>query len=238
MHWNQFDYYLHPAGSYFGTKTACRIEHVAYNYVEKTVYIINHSLVAEGARTIDIDLINIAGESIAMKTISVQTVPNTSKKIIAVPGLNSTEDVTFLRLLLSDSEGTVLSRNVYWLSKSLDKLDWDHSTWFYTPISKFADFSALKDLQTASIMVSVGAAASGSSIVTLRNEADVPAFIIRLNLVDGMGKDIVPVVWTDNYVTLWPGEEMKLEVTYDTSLRASVQVSGWNFGAAQTIQIV
>lgn len=238
MHWNQFDYYLHPAGSYFGTKVGCRTEHVAYDYVGKTVYIINHSLLAEGTRTIDIELIDLAGNSLATKTVSAQTVPNKSKKVFTVPGLDTIEDVAFLRLLLTDSEGALLSRNVYWLSKSLDKLNWDRSTWFYTPVSTFADFTALEDLETASVIVSVGTAASGSSTVTLQNQADLPAFFIRLNLVDDMGNDIVPVLWTDNYVTLWPHEEMEVQVTYDTSLSASVQASGWNFGAAQTIRIV
>lgn len=238
MHWNQFDYYLHPAGSYFGTKTASRIEHVAYDYVGKNVYIINQSLKTEGTRSIDIELIDTAGKSLAAKTVSTETTPNTSKKVIAVPGVDNIEDVAFLRLVLSDSEGAALSRNVYWLSKSLDKLNWDRSSWFSTPVTAFADFTALEDLETASIVVSVGTAASGSSTVTLRNQADVPAFFIRLNLVDGMGNDVVPVLWTDNYVTLWPHEEMEVQVTYDTSLSASVQASGWNFGAAQTVRIV
>lgn len=238
LHWNQFDYYLHPAGSYFGTKIACRTEHVAYNYVEKIVHIINHSLTATGTRMIDIELIDLAGELLAKKTVSVETVPNTSKKVVTVPGLDKIKDVAFLRLLLSDADSAVLSRNVYWLSTSLDKLDWDRSTWFYTPVSSFADFTALKNLETASVSVSVGTTASGTSVVTLQNEADVPAFFVRLNLVDEQGNDVVPVIWSDNYVTLWPQEKMELEVTYDTSISAFVQASGWNFGSVKVIQTV
>lgn len=236
MHWNQFDYYLHPAGSYFGTKIACRTEHVVYNYVEQMVHIINHSLVSKGQRTVEMELIDMSGKMLARKAVSIETVPNTSQKVAIVPGISNITDVAFLRLILSDPADGVLSRNVYWLSSSLDKLDWDHSTWFYTPVSKWADLKSLKNLETASVSLSVGAAASGTSIVTLKNEANVPAFFIRLNLVDEEGNDIVPVTWSDNYVTLWPQETMELTVSY-ASGSASVEASGWNFGPAQTISI-
>lgn len=36
LHWNQFDNYLYPAGSYFGTKVGARLEHVSYNYEVRT----------------------------------------------------------------------------------------------------------------------------------------------------------------------------------------------------------
>lgn len=36
LHWNLFDYYLRPAGSYFGTKVAGRMEHVVFDYASYT----------------------------------------------------------------------------------------------------------------------------------------------------------------------------------------------------------
>lgn len=237
LHWNQFDYYLHPAGSYFGTKIACRTEHVVYNYVEKSVYIINHSLVSEGERSIEMELIDLSGKPLMKKAVSIDTEPNKSKKVAVVPGVSNITDVAFLRLVLSDANDAELSRNVYWLSSSLDKLDWDHSTWFYTPVSSWSDLKSLKNLETASVSVSVGAAASGSSTVTLKNQASVPAFFIRLNLVDNEGNDVVPVMWSDNYVTLWPHETMELTVSHNAPGSASVEASGWNFGSMQTVQV-
>ena len=228
LHWNLFDIYLHPAGSYFGTKVGSRTEHVAYGYDDKSVYLINHSLTQKGHRMVDIELMDIGGKVLAKKTVAAQTVPNTSKAIATVPGLNKIKDVAFLRLLLKDSNGVVLSRNIYWLSSSPDVLEWNRSTWFYTPCKSFADFTALSKLKTASISAST--TGRSTLTVTLQNYADVPAFFIRLNLVDLNGNDVVPVLWTDNYVTLWPHEKLELQVTSTGGAPASLQVSGSNIG--------
>ena len=232
LHWNQFDYYLHPGGSYFGTKVGARLEHVAYHYNQQEVYLINHSLDKSGARTVEIELMGLDGKSMAKKTVSVDTEPITSKSIAAVPGMDTLDGVAFLRLILKDG-GDVLSRNVYWVSDKLDELNWDKSSWYSTPVSSFANLKALNNLDTASVSASVAKAGSGSSLkVTLQNKASVPAFFIRLNLVDGDGEDVVPVFWSDNYVTLWPHETLELEVEYpEGSGAASVEISGSNVGS-------
>lgn len=239
LHWNQFDYYLHPAGSYFGTKVGNRIEHVAYNYEEGTVYLINHSLTGKGARNVDIELIDLDGNALGKKSVSTQTLPNTSKMLTSIPGRQEKKDVAFLRLILSDSGGEVLSRNVYWLSSTLDQLRFGHSTWYYTPVNPFANFTALSSLKTASISTTISKGSSTCAVnVTLQNNADVPAFFIRLNLVDSAGDDVVPVVWSDDYVTLWPREKLELSVSWSESYGqdVAVQVSGWNVGAMKTIK--
>lgn len=226
LHWNLFDYYLHPAGSYFGTKVGSRSEHVAYDYEANMIYLINHSLNGTGSRTIDIELIDTEGNTLAQKSTTTDTVPNTSKSVITAPGLSKIKDVAFMRLMLSTSDGTVLSRNVYWLATSLDQLEWNKSTWYYTPCSEFADYTALNDLKAASVSASVAASGSGQT-VTLHNTASVPAFFISLNVVDSSGDYVVPVLWSDNYVTLFPDEKLELEVSYSGSA-AAIEMSGSN----------
>lgn len=61
LHWNLFDFYLHPAGSYFGAKTGNRVEHLAYDYVRDAVYLINHSKDREGQRTVESEIIDLQG---------------------------------------------------------------------------------------------------------------------------------------------------------------------------------
>lgn len=233
LHWNLFDYYLHPAGAYFGTKVGSRIEHVAYDYDKATVYLINHSLDKSGTRKVHIDLMDLNGNTLASKSVSAETEPNVSKSITSVPGLSKIKNVAFLRLRLDDSDGNVLSRNVYWLGTSNDKLNWNRSSWFSTRVSEWADLTALSSMKTASVSTTATSSSSTGMSVTLENKADVPAFFIRLNLVDGNGDDVTPVIWTDNYVTLWPKEKIVLEVTYPAGTEGvSVQMSGGNVGDA------
>ena len=143
--------------------------------------------------------------------------------MISIPGLKKIKDVAFLRLVLSDSNVNVLSRNVYWLATSNDKLEWNRSSWFSTPVSEWADFTALQNMKTASVSATATSASSTSMKVTLNNKSSVPAFFVRLNLLDGQGEDVTPVVWSDNYVTLWPKEKLELGVEWD-SVAKGVQV--------------
>ncbi len=213
-----------------------RIEHVAYGYHGGQVYLINHSLDKQGSRKIDMELMELSGKVLSTQTVSADTEPNTSKSVASVPGLDKIKDIAFLRLILSDSDGAVLSRNVYWLATSTDKLEWKKSSWFSTPVSEWANFTALNTMKAASVSATVESSSSTSSSVTLENTADVPAFFIRLNLVDASGDDVNPVLWTDNYVTLWPKEKLSLEVTYPAdSGSVSVQMSGSNIGTQQTV---
>lgn len=227
LHWNLFDYYLHPAGSYFGVKTASRVEHVSYDYQSKSVYLINHSLDKYGSRTIDIEILSLNGSTIAKSRIDGQAEPNTSKLAAPVPNINGIKDVALLRLILRNDK-EIISRNVYWLSAKDDVLDWDNSTWYYTPVTSYADFTALDALQPANVSIT-----TMGRTVMLENTSKVPAVFVRLNMVDGSGNDILPVIWSDNYVTLWPGEKLELEANYEGSYSgAKIEISGKNIAKA------
>ncbi|KAE8383836.1 glycoside hydrolase superfamily [Aspergillus bertholletiae] len=219
LHWQLFDHYLRPAGSYFGTKVGTREEHVAYDYEAHTVHIINHSLDKVGQRTINIDLIDLDGESIAHQTITANTTPTASKEVATVPEITSIEDVAFLRLTLEDTEkGTTLSRNVYWLSPDTETFDWDKSNFYTTPVTKYTDLTALDDLDDAEVSTTIKTTVSerGSTLaeITLENESDVPAFFIHLMVADGEERELAPVYWSDNYVTLFPEEKITLTVEF------------------------
>ncbi|KAI1498752.1 glycoside hydrolase family 2 protein [Biscogniauxia marginata] len=224
LHWNLFDYYTHPAGSYFGAKIGARKEHVAYDYLNKAVYLINHSIDKEGSRKIAVDVIDTSGRTIYNNTKTVETEPNTSRNVLDLSdAFESSEGVVFLRLTLRNEKETTLSRNVHWLASTIDTLDWDNSDWFYTPVTEYADFTALNELQVAEVSVSVSKCATR---LVLENRSPTPAFFIRLNLVDESGEDVLPVFWSDNYVTLWPHEKLTLQ--FEGHGAAAVQVSGKN----------
>jgi exo-1,4-beta-D-glucosaminidase len=225
LHWNLFDYYLRPAGSFFGVKTASRVEHVAYDYEKKEVYLINRSLDKTGARRVDIELITLDGTVIHKSTVSINTSPNESKLLSTTlaAAMANMKNVSLLRLILSSSTG-VLSRNVYWLSSSIDVLDWENSTWYHTPLTAYANFTTMSTMSPATVSVTMG-----KGIVVLENKAEVPAVFVRLELVDAVGNDILPVTWEDNYVSLWPGEKMELAVRFEgTHPGAKVQYEGRN----------
>jgi exo-1,4-beta-D-glucosaminidase len=228
LHWTLFDYYLHPSGAYFGVKVACRSEHIIYNYKTSTLHLTNRALSvpSNAARTIDVHLLAPNGTTLHTSTISTTTVPNSSKPLSKIPALESIADIAFLKLVLKDTEQKVQSRNVYWLPPTPDILDWPNSTWYHTPVSTYTNYTALNALQPATLQVQT----RGMNKVVLENTAKVPAVFVSLNLVDATtGEDVVPVVWSDNYVTLWPGEKMEVDVEYEGGYEGvRVEVLGKN----------
>lgn len=211
LHWNLFDYYLHPGGSYFGAKTALgKGQGAVFDYGDRGVYVYDRRVRANsGKRSVDVEVIDLEGKVLVEKRVETDMTFNSAHKITTVPGLKNSTSVVLLRLRLSQGS-ELLSRAVYWLAPTLDTLDWDNSTWYHTPVTKYSDFTSLNTMATADLSVS----SQGASTLLLENKGKVPAVFIRLNLVDGKGKDVVPVVWSENYITLWPGEKMNIEVTY------------------------
>jgi exo-1,4-beta-D-glucosaminidase len=78
--------------------------------------------------------------------------------------------------------------------------------------------------------------------VTITNTSSTPAvgFFLRADVRRGSAagtpesgdNQVVPILWSDNDVTLWPGESETLHATYRRSdLRGAapvISVSGWN----------
>lgn len=237
LHWNLFDYYLKGAGSYYGAKMGSRPEHVAFEYGSKNgdIWIINHTLDKQGARTVDIELMSKDGRSIVTKTVKATTVPNRSQHIGTISEATNIKEPAFLRLILRDPKGAVLSRNVYWLSPTVDVLDWDESTWYYTPVTEYADYKALLSMKSAKLSTPATKSPGSKASVVLQNTAKVPAFFIRMELLDGNGEDVLPAFWEDNYVTLWPGEKLIVGVDWMVGKAASIRISGVNVGKDMNI---
>lgn len=224
LHWNLFDYYLHPSAAYFGAKLGARTEHVVLDYSSLSMWMVNHRLDRAGMRTIDVELMSLNGTSLNKFSVDGPTEPNGSKYMGPVLGWDKIEDVALLRLTLTNRRD-VISTSTYWISSKSDVLDWGNSTWYYTPTTEYANYTALNTMQQANVSVTV----TGKGKVRLENKSKIPAVFVRLNLVDGKGQDIVPVQWSDNYVTLWPEEKLDLHVDFEAVNRGSkVVVDGKN----------
>ena len=236
LHWNLFDWYLEPNGSTFGAKTANEPLHVQYSYDDRSVVVVNQSSDDASGLTAEARLVDLDGHERWRRSAEVDVPADGVARLFRVPRPANITSTYFVELILSDPSGNVVSRNVYWLSTAEERLAWRASTWFFTPTSTYADFTALADLPHAhpSLAACTDASdGSGSARVTITNDADHVAFFVRLRLTAGRhGNDLTPVTWSDGYVTLMPGEERTVTATYRTAgLRGadpSIEVSGWN----------
>jgi exo-1,4-beta-D-glucosaminidase len=155
----------------------------------------------------------------------------------------------FIELLLVQ-HGQVVDRNVYWLSTQKDLVNWAKTIGNpQATMTRYANLTALETLPAAAVNVTahthVQPGADGDDTVTdvtITNTSTTKtvAFFIRADIRRGSASgvpdpgdnEVLPTLWSDNDITLWPGESETLEAAYRTAdLRGRapvVSVFGWN----------
>ncbi|WP_394839172.1 hypothetical protein LVJ94_19985 [Pendulispora rubella] len=236
LYWHLWDHNLATAGSYFGAKKALRPLHVQYSYDDRSIVVVNTGLAAKDGLTVRATAFGMDGSVLSDERASAAAEANAAKRVLTLPAPSGTTGTYLVRLLLTDGSGREIDRNVYWLSTKADVLDYPQSTWWYTPTVSYADLTGLEGLAPATVASSSKTFATGEGLateVTLRNTSQVVALALRASLRQGRGgAEVVPVRWSDNYVTLWPGESITLRADYRPGDLAGniphVQVSGFN----------
>jgi exo-1,4-beta-D-glucosaminidase len=237
--WHTYDYYLYPAGTYFGMKKALEPLHIMYSYPNNAVFITNSLQQAFAGLTAEATVYNVDGSVKFTKRVASDVEPDGVKACFSLPAVEGLSDTYFLRLQLSDARGAVKSINWYWLSKKGDILNWSKSTWYMTPESGYADYSALQTIgKTTLAVAAVSAKRADSSVhtITITNTGKTVAFQVHLRALKGRaGDDILPVIFSDNYVELAPGETRVVTCVYaDRDAEGGVPfflASGWNLEA-------
>ncbi|WP_225737507.1 glycoside hydrolase family 2 protein [Dyella acidiphila] len=237
LHWHLYDYFLNPAGAYFGAKKANEPLHIQYSYDTGAIVLVNQTLTDEHGLQANIHVRNLDGSVQYEKHLQdIDLEGNHTQQLTVLPALPRLSRTYFVELELASADGKPLSRNVYWLSTQADQLDWPHSNWYLTPVTHYADLTALQSLPaTASEVHATLQQAGGENTVsvtlTLPASSKAVALFQHLAIRRAAGGQLaLPVLWSDNDVTLWPGESLTLTAHYagQGSAPPVIEVSGWN----------
>ena len=237
--WHLYDYYLRPGGGYFGTKKANEPVHVQYSYDDRSVAVVNSYYRAFPHHTVTAKVYGLDMAEKFSKTATVEIGPDSAARVFEIPDVAGLSGAYFVKLDLTDAAGKPVSSNFYWLSTQPDVNDFSRNNGRYTPISKYADFTALAGLPQAPVKLATRTEARGAEQVehvTLENPSANLAFFVHLRLLKGAnGAEIAPILWEDNYVSLLPGEKREIAAVYDRRLMENahpvVAADGWNVPA-------
>jgi len=200
--------------------------------------LVNHTLASAHALKARVRVRDIDGRVRYDKQFQgIELAGNHSQQLTTLPQqIGMVSKAYFVELELESADGQPVSRNVYWLSTQPDQLDWEHSNWYLTPVTQYADLTALQSLPTATSEVRVSTRRDGNDNVTTV-ELAVPASAKNVALFQHLsvrraaqGELAVPILWSDNDVTLWPGESLTLTARYaaQPDTQPVLEVSGWN----------
>ncbi len=238
IHWSLYDYYFKPAGGYFGTKKANEPLHILYDYFGKNIKVVNSTLAAANSLTASVTVYNIPDLSVKYTNQVTMNFPaNASTQAFTVPTISGLSTTYFIRLQLKNASNQVVSNNLYWYSTTPDALG-NKSTWYSTSLSTYANLTGLNSLASNSSLTASASRtiASGQETVTItlnNTSATNIAFFLRPEVTAGNnGLEVLPVTYSDNYISLFPGESITLTAKYATAdlggQAAYLRVRGYN----------
>src|ERR1700737_3314872 len=235
--WHLYDYYLVPAGGYYGTKKACEPVHVQYSYDNNSVAVINSTYAPLTGVKVTAKIYNLDASEKGTKEATLDLAPDSSTTAFELPKVQGLSNTYFLRLQLQDHAGELVSDNFYWLSTKADVLDWKNKQdTVYTPQAEFGDLTGLASLPEVKLDVTSSSktdATKNTTRVTVKNLDNSIAFMVHLRATRNKGgKDITPILWEDNYFSLLPGELREVTATYPSSALAGdsavLEIEGFN----------
>jgi exo-1,4-beta-D-glucosaminidase len=200
-------------------KKAMEPLHVMYSYKSNEVDVTNSFLEKFSGLTVRADVYDLDGKLKYSNTVKTDVDEDGIKKCFAIPTIDGLSGVYFLRLSLKDAKDKTRSINWYWLSQKSDALDWKKSKWFYTPQAGFSDFTGLGNLSPTTIDVNYSTTKKEIETlhtITLTNTGKTVAFFVHVRVLkEKNGDDILPVIFSDNYISLAPGESRAIECSYE-----------------------
>jgi exo-1,4-beta-D-glucosaminidase len=235
--WHLYDYYLVPAGGYFGTKKACEPVHVQYSYDDHSVNVVNGTYESLKGMKVSAKIYGIDAKANASHNATLDLAEDSTTKAFDLPVPEGLSTTYFLKLQLHDPGGKLVSDNFYWLSTKPDTLDWaGRSDTVYTPQKDYSDLTGLNDLPKAKVTITKSMHSNGLNhwiTVSMANTGNSVAFMVHPRLTRGNGgEDVVPIFWSENYFSLLPGEEKSVTAQFDSLSLAGATpelvVDGWN----------
>ena len=193
--WETYDYYFEPTAAYFGCKKACEPLHILYNPVHGSIEVVNYHAGNHERLTANAQILNMEGKAVWSNTCPLDIREDETKSCFPLQVPEDITDVYFIKLSLQDARGKVLSDNFYWQGKEEGNL------------------KALKTLPKVPVKMKVKQKGT-KFVVILTNAGQVPALMLRLKVVDQKSGDLVLPVWySDNYISLMPGESRSITVS-------------------------
>jgi exo-1,4-beta-D-glucosaminidase len=238
--WHLYDYFLRPAGGYYGAKKGCEPLHVQFSYDERSVVVVNDLRTPFSRLRVTAELFDSSLQSRFRAEQTTDVAADGVVRVLAVPEVDAGSRTYFLRLQLHDESGALRSDNFYWLSQRPDVLDWQKSSVKHTPTKVHADFTGLSALAKTELALTLGrSSGDGKREVTVKNTGAGLAFQVHLQLIDSAsGEEPLPVYWADNYIALMPGEERRLWVESPQPIQgeALVRAGAWNAADVQAME--
>lgn len=198
--WQLYHHDLEPNAALFAVQKACEPVHIQLNEKEGNVQVINNGPVALKNVRAQVLVYNLDGTLAFQQTQRITAAPAMATDLGLVPWPAKLSAVHFVKLILQDAQGRLLSGNFYWnaLPPGSDQL------------------TDLEKLPVVTLHAQVKRRRLNDKClldVTLHNPSSHIALMTHLQLHrEGAGKRVLPVFYSDNYISLVPDETRTITI--------------------------
>ncbi|MCL2152248.1 MAG: discoidin domain-containing protein [Oscillospiraceae bacterium] len=214
--WQTYDSYFDTNGAFFGAKKGSEPVHVQYDSNSRVVKVINNTALPLQNAKVKIDLYNLDGTLYRSYEDTITALPSVATQVRSVSGDltgNSISTVHFIKLVLTDANGNVLSDNFYWDSRRTGS---GNRTRYIT----YSGVDGLDKLPKVALDAAILESATENGItsikVRLTNNTDSVAVMTRLKMMKGLTEErILPTYYDDNYFGMLPGETRIVNIEFE-----------------------
>ena len=223
--WQIYHYDLEPMSSYFAVMHASELVHIQFNQLTEDVQVINNKPEPASDLLAHIAVYNLDGSLAYEHETKLTAAPDAATDLGPIDFPASISTVHFIKLDLRDAAGQLLSTNFYWRAQPGDP----------------DDLTALNQLPMVKLTANVeipkeNAAGQRRLRVLLHNPTKSIALMAHVQLRRKSGARVLPVFYSDNYVSLVPGETKSVDIEAAASEfkgeGALIVVDGWNVTVA------
>lgn len=202
--WQVYDWYLTPNAAYYYTKKAMQPLHLQLDANSDTVTLVNTTPSARGPLVAEAIITDFFLKEQWTRRDTVTIAPDSYLDLFKLPNQSRLAAVYLVTLRLYDDSGALLSTNTYWRYSQHPNFYW---LLRMTPGTLERDVTIGRD--GAEYVVTVD----------LRNGDDGISFFKHLTISDSdEGPSVDPVFWSDNFITLLPGESTTVTARFAADL--------------------
>ncbi|WP_353069933.1 glycoside hydrolase family 2 TIM barrel-domain containing protein [Tunturibacter empetritectus] len=220
--WQLYHHDLEPNSALFAVKKAAEPVHIQLNEANGEVQVINNLDTPLESAHAHLAIYNLDGVVQYQHDFDVSAAPSLATTLGSVEWPSTLSAVHFVKLELRDATGKLISENFYWRALP------EHQD----------DLKALGSLPVVTLGASVIRRDAEDKVfvtVTLQNTGKDIALMTHLQLRrKRSGERVLPVYYSDNYVSLLPNETRTITIEAATAdLKgedALVVLDGWNVG--------
>jgi len=217
--WQLYHYDLEPNAALYAAKKAAETVHVQFNEENRGIEVVNNRPEELDDLDVKLTVYRFDGTVDSHEAYAVARLPgSTTVKAAEIEVNTRITPLYFIKLDLTDAKGNLLSTNFYWQHVAQDQLD------------------GLENLPTVTLNADATAHADGDTTlitVTLHNDSQHVALLSHLQLHQKQsGRRVLPVFYSDNYISLVPGESSTITIEAATKDMQRdeplIEVDGYN----------